>query len=120
MIQTTGSTQKGSVGRGLEAFACDGGPLRGSVWVDLRVLLELAKRAELSVQDLALLTKAQLTFEPLSAVTKAVSGQSHAGATAKGLSPIAAKVQSVQRGMALCQTEVHEPVTAGGECYGDL
>jgi hypothetical protein len=45
-----------NLGQGLETFACDGGPLRGSVWVDLGVLLELARRAELSVQDLALLT----------------------------------------------------------------
>jgi hypothetical protein len=31
MVQTRGSTQKGSVGPGMEAFACNGGPLRGSV-----------------------------------------------------------------------------------------
>jgi hypothetical protein len=82
--------------------------------VNLGVLLELAKRTELSVQDLALLTKARLTSVPLFARTKPVPGQSLASATAKGLSPIAAKVQSVQRGMALCQTEVHGPVTEGG------
>jgi hypothetical protein len=52
--------------------------------MDLGVLLELAKRAELSVQDLTLLTKARLTPEPLSAGTNSVPGQSQAGATAKG------------------------------------
>jgi hypothetical protein len=85
-------TREGDIIRGLESFAFDGGPLRGSVWVDLGVLLELAKRAELGLQDLALLTKARLTPEPLSAGTNPVSGQVQAGTATKGLSPIAAKV----------------------------
>jgi hypothetical protein len=38
----------------------------------------------------------------------------HEVTLAKGLSPIAAKVQSVQRGRSLCQTEERGPVMAGG------
>lgn len=45
--------------RGLESFACKGGPLKRSMWVDFGVLLELARRAKLG-----LLTKAGLTPEP--------------------------------------------------------
>jgi hypothetical protein len=62
--------------------------------VDLGILLKLARRAEFGVQDLALLTKTRLTLEPLSAATNPVSGQVQAGTAIKGLSPIAAKVQS--------------------------
>jgi hypothetical protein len=76
--------REGDIGRGLESFACDGGPLRDSVWVDLGVLLELAKRAELGIQDLALPTKARLIPEPLSADTNPVSGQVQAGTATKG------------------------------------
>jgi hypothetical protein len=106
-------TRGGGIGRGLESFACDGGPLRGSVWMDLEVLLELAKRAELGIQDLALLTKARLTPEPLSAGTNPVPGQVQTGTATKGLSPIAAKVQSTQRGAASLPMGGHKPTCNG-------
>jgi hypothetical protein len=96
----------------LESFACDGGPLRDSVWVDLGVLLELAKRAELGVQDLALLTKTRLTTEPLSAGTDLVLGQAQAGMATKGLSPIAA-----QRGAASLSLGGPRPTEVGGSAW---
>jgi hypothetical protein len=82
--------------------------------VDLGVLLELARRAELSVHDLALLTKARLTSEPLSAGTNPVPGQGQAGVATKGLSPIAAKVPSAQRGVTSRQAEGHGSAASGG------
>lgn len=82
--------------------------------MDLGVLLELDRRAELSVHDLALLTKARLTSEPLSAGTNPVPGQGQAGMATKGLSPIAAKVQSTQRGVTSRQAEGHGSAASGG------
>lgn len=92
------STPREGSGRGSKAFACAGGPVSGSVLVDIGVLLELAMRAGLSLVDLAVLTRGGLTTTLPTAGTNPREEPARTTAQTRGLSPIAAKVQRVREG----------------------